>query len=473
MRLKSQFAILTAAVALVPVVFGVIIFGSQRMPRDPREPTRSFLELIYRGREAGAYGADGRPAMADLLEAARLAEMPVRELALVTAEGLVLESSFPHLPAGARMGLKDLVRQPKGGAMPARPEVQLMAIDFGDPESDLVLVDVKPFWTRQDLRNRNIVTVGSFALGLFAVAGIISLVILRSIARAITTIGTDTAIVATGDLDHEVKGRGSSDFHALADAINLMRLNLKDMLARRSRMLMGIGHDLKTPIALIQGYADALKDEVAVDAETRAKYLGIIREKSGQLEDLASELMDFLKIGGDGAYAVKPVDPSLLLSDLGARFESDALLMKRTFRWGFGESMERSPGFGTPAIPMNRALAERALENLVMNAFKFSGSGGEVSLALLDSPEGLAYSVRDDGPGIAEADRPYVFDAFYRASPSRADGGHGLGLTVVKAVAELHGWKAAVGPRTDGRPGSEARMVLAVSPVSGSEPGDA
>lgn len=455
MKIKTQFIAFTLAVTLAPVVVGLILLDAQRAPRDPRQSTRAFLSRIDdRPRSGNPITVD------ELASYARAEEMPVREIALITKEGDVLASSFPHLPPGSRVSVRDLVRRPRGGREPDKPEMQLMAVDYADPDSDLVLFDFQPFWTRQDIRNRNILIVSAFAFGLFLIAGAISLVILRSIVRAIQTIESDTAIVATGDLDHQVKGSADNEFRSLAASINLMRLNLKDMLARRARMLMGVSHDLKTPIALIQGYADALSDEMAVDAETRARYVRIIREKAGQLEDLASDLVDFLKIGSDGSYAVAAVDPVALAADLGARFESDARLMGRDFRWGFGDGLDRSPPFRADPIPMNRALAERALENIVMNAFKFSGPGGRVELSLAHTPEGTCFRVSDDGPGIAEADRPYVFDAFYRASPSRADGGHGLGLTVVKAVCELHGWQVSIGPRRDGLRGSEVRLLL-------------
>lgn len=460
MKIKTQFIVFTLAVTLVPVIVGVMLFDAQRSPRDPRQSTRSFLSLV------DGHPRGDAPSMAELESYAREAEMPLREIALITKDGDVIVSSFPHLPAGSRVSVRDLVRQPRGSREPVRPEMQLMAVDYTNSESDLVLFDFQPFWSRQDIRNRNIFTVSAFAFGLFIVAGAISFFILRSIVRAIQIIESDTAIVATGNLDHNVKGSGDNEFRSLASSINMMRLNLKDMLARRNRMLMGVSHDLKTPIALIQGYADALSDEVAVDDATRSRYVRIIREKAGQLEDLASELVDFLKIGGDGNYAVVSVDPAALLADLGARFESDAHLMKREFRWGFGETLDRNPPFRADPVPMNRSLVERALENIVMNAFKFSGPGGSVAFSLAETGIGLCYRVTDDGPGISETDRPYVFDAFYRASPSRADGGHGLGLTVVKAVCELHGWQVFIGPRSDGLRGSEARMLLSDKPVS-------
>jgi signal transduction histidine kinase len=105
-------------------------------------------------------------------------------------------------------------------------------------------------------------------------------------------------------------------------------------------------------------------------------------------------------------------------------------------------------------------LAERALENLVTNAFRYSKPEGNIVFQLRKSEGVYIFSVKDDGPGIPDEDAPFVFDAFYRGSGSRSDGGHGFGLTIVKAVADLHGWTVSVGKRKDGRQGTEATVRM-------------
>lgn len=455
MRLKTQFAVLTAAVTLLPIIFGVVFFGVQQAPKDPREPTRVFLSTL-----ADRWNSGDSLTLADLQAAAEEAGIPLREVALVSADGRVLESTFSHIEDGSQIKLNDLNPPPAASRDEIKPEIRFIPLDRRRADSPVIVFDIQPFWTKQDIRNRNGLLVGGIAVVVFLVAGIISLSILRSISRAIKTLESDTAIVATGDLDHEVAGSGNHEILLLAESINRMRLNLKDMLNRRSRMLMGVSHDLKTPIALIQGYADALADDVATDADTRNAYVGIIQEKARQLEDLTGELIDFLKIGGDGSVSVREVDPAELLRALGPRFESDARLLSRTLAWGFGDGAKPLPDFQVPEIVMNRPLAERAIENLVTNAFKYSREGGTIGLTLVLVENRLAFSIVDDGPGISKADAPYVFDAFYRGSPSRSDGGHGFGLTIVKAIADLHGWEIRIGQRRDGLKGTEALLVM-------------
>jgi len=361
---------------------------------------------------------------------------------------------------GTQVQLSDLTAPPIKDRESPRPELKVMPLDSQRADSPLVLFDLQPLWTKQDIRNQTYLLFSVFAVIMFIVSGITSMSILRSISRAIKTLEKDTAIVATGKLDHEVAGSANHEILQLAKSINLMRLNLKDMLLRRSKMLMGISHDLKTPITLIQGYADALADNFAVDAKTREAYIQIIQNKAKQLEDLTGELIDFLKIGGDGSISVEEVDLAELLRSLGERFDSDARLLHRTLAWGYGEEALKEPTFQAGTRTMNRLLVERAIENLIANAFKYTKEGGNISLRLLPQASGLAFSVTDDGPGIGEEDLPYVFDAFYRASPSRADPGHGFGLTIVKAVADLHGWTVSIGKRRDGLGGTEVLLSL-------------
>ncbi len=455
MKLRAQFAVLTVAVTALPLVFALLFFGFQREPKDPRIPTREFVHALLERWSAGEALDIGI-----LQEEASNAGIPLKEAALISPEGKVLLSTFPSIKPGSQMKFSDVIPQRQASREIPRPELKLMALDHQNPASPFVLFDLQPLWTKQDLRNRTILLAAFFALAIFVVAGIISLLILKSISHAIRTLEEDTAIVATGALDHEVTGSANHEILQLAKSINLMRLNLKDILLRRSKMLMGISHDLKTPIALIQGYADALADNLASDSETRERYVEIIQGKARQLEDLTGELIDFLKIGGDGSVPVQDVDLEEMFLALGSRFESDSGLLKRRFQWGFGEQLLSRPDFPLPRLAINRLLVERALENLFSNALKYSAPDSAVEFRLLREEKGLAFSISDEGQGIEEKDLPFVFDAFYRASPSRGDSGHGFGLTVVKAVAELHGWGVEIGGRKDGKPGTEARLSV-------------
>ncbi len=454
MKLKTHFLLFAVALAMVPVVFAVFLLGTRAFMLDPREPVREFARLV-----GAEWSASGKLDTASVARMARRAGFPTRSVALVSAQGEVHYSSIPSIPAGESISIRNLLgdrRQDRG-----RPNFNILRIDHERSDSPVLVYDIEPIALRQSLRNRGILFVGSVELVLLLLAGGFSFLIMRSLRRSIDTLERDARIVASGNLDHPVEGSGSAETRSLAASVNLMRLALKDMLARQSKMLMGVSHDLKTPIALIQGYADALRDGVAVDERTRERYIDIIRDKAKQLEELTSELVDFLKLGQrDSGCSLTPEDPFSLAVAVGRRVEEDSRLIGRRFTWGFGDSLDPSPPRAVHPVPMNRALVERALDNMIGNAFRYSGANGSVVFRIRTEPGFLRFDVVDDGPGIAEADRPFVFDAFFRGSLARSGEGHGLGLTIVKATAELHGWTASVEPRTDGSRGTVAGLRI-------------
>ncbi|GAB6275691.1 MAG: hypothetical protein SAMD01599839_02310 [Rectinema sp.] len=363
-KLRTQFAILTVAVTLFPIVFGLLFFTGQQAKRDPREPTRIFLNEV-----AERWGRNRNLTIEEIRMAGEQSGLPIIDAALIAPDGTVQVSSFRELPAGIKLEVEDLVKPPLLPMGKPRPELRFLPIDTNIEESPLLLFDIQPFWSREDIRNRNFMLITSFALGAFLVAGLMSFLILRSTNRAIQNLIDDTATVASGKLDHEVKGSGAEELRSLAESINRMRITLRDMISRRMNMLIGVSHDLKTPIALIQGYTDALSDNMANDEATRIHYLEIIREKSAQLEDLVSDS-----------------------------------------------------------------------SNSESNAFRYTGPGGKVEFLMHVEEGHPVLIVADNGPGIPDDELPYIFDAFYRGTHSRKEAGHGLGLTIVKSMVDLHGW---------------------------------
>jgi len=486
LKLRTQFAILTIAVTLFPIAFGLLFYTGQQAKRDPRQPTQLFLSEV-----AQLWSKDKNLTFEDIRDAGERAELPIIDAALIDPDGTVLVSSFKGLPAGSKLQVADLARWPLVSTGKPRPELRFLPVDSSVTKSPLLLFDIQPFWTREDIRNRNFMLFSSFALGAFLVAGLMSLLILRSTNTAIKNLIDDTTTVASGKLDHEVKGSGAEELRSLADSINRMRITLRDMISRRMNMLIGVSHDLKTPIALIQGYTDALTDNMASDEATRQRYLEIIREKSAQLEDLVSDLIEFMKID-DLNMPLETVDLASFVLTLGKRFEEDARLLGMEFVYGFGLAFSKElPGGALPGaalhgaqygaapsgtkqsdavlhgalhstapssvapssaalhIKMNRMLVERAIENLVSNAFRYTGTRGRVEFSLQFDSGQPVLVVADNGPGIPEEELPYVFDAFYRGTHSRQEAGHGLGLTIVKSIVDLHGWEIEAHNRTD------------------------
>ncbi len=276
---------------------------------------------------------------------------------------------------------------------------------------------------------------------IFAFTGIMILVIARSIARSVTLLEESTRRIANGELDAPVELRGSNEITSLAVSLNRMRVALKEESSRKARFIMGISHDLKTPLALIKGYAEAISDGFMDEPAERERSLALVASKVDQLGGMIDDLIGYVKLdSGDWRKTFLDVDLRAVVGAAVGRISEDAKLLGRDI--SFVSSVDCPT-----SVSMDERLFMRALENLVNNAIRYTEAGGTVLVALERTDAGFSLSVRDDGCGIASDDLPHVFELFYRGTSSRREEGMGLGLSIVKSVVESHGWTVDIASR--------------------------
>jgi signal transduction histidine kinase len=217
-----------------------------------------------------------------------------------------------------------------------------------------------------------------------------------------------------------------------------MRRALKEEYARRARFIMGVSHDLRTPLTLIQGYVEAIADGYAAEPDTQKRYLSIILDKTRSLEGMVGELIGFVRMEtGEWRMTHRDVAARQFLTEIARRFAEDALILKREFAWSIDLP-------DTLSVRMDAVLFTRALENLVGNAIRYTGQNGKISLGARREGAEIALSIADTGIGIPPDDLTHIFDPFYRGTNSRRESGYGLGLTTVKSIIEGHGWSIGV-----------------------------
>jgi HAMP domain-containing protein len=155
--------------------------------------------------------------------------------------------------------------------------------------------------------------------------------ITRSITRSVMVLEKATRRIAEGELDLNIDIKGSNEITSLTSSLNHMRLALKDEELCRNRFIMGISHDLKTPLALIKGYAEAIEDGMTSDPSTLRHSVGIITAKTDQLEGMINDLIDFVRINSSEWQLSKaPVNMYKFLVSFAKRIRDDAgLLQKR------------------------------------------------------------------------------------------------------------------------------------------------
>ncbi|MDR1251260.1 MAG: HAMP domain-containing histidine kinase [Treponema sp.] len=277
---------------------------------------------------------------------------------------------------------------------------------------------------------------------LFAIS--MSLIIARSITKSVTVLESATRRIAAGELDLALDVHGSNEITSLTNNLNKMRNALKEEEQRRSRFIMGVTHDLKTPLALIKAYAEAIDDGISEDPVTHTGAAEIISAKADQLEGMINDLLDFVHMdSSEWRGRLQPVNITAFLRAGAKVFSLDAELLRHEFRSEILLPENLS-------VPMDESLVLRALENLVNNAIRYTPDGSVISLCAALGESAVQITVKDDGPGITKADLPYIFDMFYRGTGSRREQGMGLGLAVVKWVVNSHGWEIAAEPDKGG-----------------------
>ncbi|WP_297645586.1 HAMP domain-containing sensor histidine kinase [uncultured Treponema sp.] len=267
------------------------------------------------------------------------------------------------------------------------------------------------------------------------------ILIAKSVSNSIEIIQKATQKIANGELDTklEISGRrNSNEILQLTEDLERMRKALKENLERRSRFIMGISHDLRTPVALIKGYSEAVSDGIVNSIDDIKKSVSIINTKAGQLESMINDLINYVKMDNiEWKKTLRPVELKAFLKDFAANMECAAELYKR--------KISSSIEIEEQQILMDKNLFTRALENIYGNALRYTNDGDSISLEAKKNSFGKTeISISDTGVGIPEEDLEKVFELFFRASNSRRENGMGIGLSVVKSIIDSHGWSINV-----------------------------
>ena len=206
----------------------------------------------------------------------------------------------------------------------------------------------------------------------------------------------------------------------------------------QSVFISTVHHELRTPIAIIKGYASTLgRDDVEWDRDVIRQKMAIIEDETDRLTRLVEDLLTASKIQSTQALQLNKTDVDL--ADLAAR--SAARLESQT-----GRRIELSFAENFPAILGDETRLRQVIDNLLTNAIKYSPEGKTITLGGRFSRQNATVFVRDDGAGIPKDELSRVFDRFYRIDNSitRRTQGTGLGLYLVKAIVEAHGGEIAV-----------------------------
>lgn len=228
--------------------------------------------------------------------------------------------------------------------------------------------------------------------------------------------------------------RLSTTFRQMAARIETQMAELKASDRMRRELVANVSHDLRTPLATLQGYIETLLiKENQYSPEERRHYLEIAIRHCRRLNTLVGELLELARLeSARMALQPEPFNLMELVQDISQKFALAAEEKQIRFSTKFDANL--------PFVEADIALIERALENLIENALHYTPAKGRVDLEIALETD-VVIRVRDTGPGIPEKERDHIFKRFYQSDPfTREGGGHsGLGLAITARILELHG----------------------------------
>ncbi len=263
-----------------------------------------------------------------------------------------------------------------------------------------------------------------------AAALVLSVALVQILARGITAplreMTAATQAMAAGDYSQRVEVESSDEVGQLAEAFNTMAASLADLERQRDDLIANVGHELRTPIAVLHGNLENLLDDI-VDDERHT--LEVMLKQTDRLGRLVGELLDLSRLEGGVAS-----------------FDAVEIDLVEVARTAVAEAALRTPPpqidlVAPPALTVegDARRLHSVVGNLLDNAIRHGGGAGPITVTVSTAESDATLVVADRGPGVPPEELDRIFDRYFRSDQRRTSDGLGLGLAIARRVAELHG----------------------------------
>lgn len=473
LRGRIVLALAVSGLAVLVVTGGLLFVVLRDLYRTTAAATLAGIAVPTVAQARMRFGPDGEGRDPGAVLEELRAQVAAGELyvALVRADGTALEPG-DESPALGALGLDvPLLAEPgddhEGGRERAPVATGTGAIEgvgpviwasaplFGDrtPGGLRRLVLAQPDRSAAQALGALGPALAAAALALLAVGVPLAWWLSRSVGRPLARLAAATGVMARGEIPIALPEDGPAEVAHATAAFNAMAAEVARTRAAQRSLVADLRHDLRTPVTVIAGFAEAIRDGVATGPAV-GRAARAIAEEAGRLERMVGDLGALAdRAGTDRPLAPVPLDAGALVRAAAERFRAAA------------ESRGLRIAAEAPAGPLplrgDPTACERILANLVANALAHARAEVVVRAAAApdgDADTGVLVAVRDDGPGIAPEHLPRVFDRFYRADPARSGPGSGLGLAIVAELAAAQGGRAFAGAGPAG--GAEVGVVL-------------
>lgn len=438
MTLKKQFSTLAAIIITIPILCICFIFAYNYFRSSDRLLIKEFTQLKKQNSELYTR-EDWKTIFSSINNLP-----PDVEAALVSENNTVLLSTIEELPVdtdisfGFLWEIQNLSHR--------KNYYQFSLIDISTNKI-LLITKVSKDRNTPSKKIGVIPALLTFLFVIVTICFVFLLLIFKNINKSISTLEKQTQEIAAGDLSVEINTQNTeikaNEITSISMSLERMRQSLVEAQNQQTKFIMGISHDLRTPVAIIKGYMEALTDGIISDPEEIINTYSLIGSKTAQLENMINSLINFMKM--NYTEFRENLSPESI-TDLIKLFAQDAKGACNVFKRQIVCNINLQEDY---KIPLNKILISRAFENLLSNALRYTKENDTISINADKIDNEIQLKIADTGIGIEEKDLKRIFDLFYRGTNSRREEGMGIGLSVVKNIMETHNWKIEVQSKKD------------------------
>lgn len=450
-RLGTRLALGAVAAAVIAVAVAAALGAAalrlefERFSREQQDLRAAQVVASL----ADAYALRGSWTGADIAPAGQLAAAAGAALTILDATGTVVARAGPgELPMSMPMPMDT-------GAMhgaprtfgPARTEpIAALGRTVGSAVLRFPSGELLP--AERDVRDALVKAQWLAAIAAAVGAAPIAVLLARRITDPVAELAAAVEAMRRGERGVRVPVRAPDELGDLARGFNGMAEALERADDLRRTLVGDVAHELRTPLATLQGHLEALRDGVlAADPEA----LRLLHDEAARLGRLVADLEALARAEAAGFSLERaPTDLAAIAREVASELEGS---------------------FRAKGVALDLALAEARVlgdadrlaqiaRNLLANALKFTPTGGHVRLSTGIEERGAVLAVNDDGPGIPTADLPRVFERFWRSSAASEIPGSGVGLTIARELARAHGGDIAA----SSRPGASTTFTMTLPP---------
>lgn len=442
MKIKKQFAILTTLIISIPILCSAFILIHTYMHSPNRYLMQGSANL-----NTNTFSLLSDKEKNKLENSLKMLPQEVEALLYRLSDRKILYSTIPEIKTGSYIPKEEIwhfISETNDEYF-----YQFSRKSYSSEQTVLLTrLAIQNFKTEQRTRYFLRILLIIILMTIFCLINIFF--ISKAIFEGLNKIEHSSSQMAEGKLNKSIssqtKPSRTNEFTSIMNSLEKMRIELLESQASKNRFITGISHDLRTPVAVIKGYSEAIKDDVISDSKEIKKTMELIDQKTSQLEGMIDTLLNFIKLNNT-EIKEKLVRNSItkLINDFSKYAEITGKVFKRNVSSNINITKDIK-------VPLNAQLVYRSFENLFSNAIRYTKDGDKIELIAYEDPDdkhSLIFKIKDSGYGIDKKDLDYIFDLFYRGTNSRQEEGMGVGLAVVKNIMYTHGWKIFVESEKD------------------------